>query len=99
MYRHAVDIFARAQSPDHLNTGIGRIKLGRALLRQQRLVEAESELKAGYGIVSKQAAPGVSWLKAARDDLAAVYDALNRPAQAAEIRAEAARVAQPDAAR
>jgi len=94
MYRQAIDIFSHAQSPTHLNTGIARIKLGRSLLRQQRLVEAEGELKAGYDIVSKQAAPGVSWLKAAREDLAAAYDGLGRPEDAARIRAEAARVDQ-----
>ena len=93
MYRNAIDIFSRAQSPDHLNTGIARIKLGRALLRQGRIANAEGELKAGYDIVSKQAAPGVSWLNTAREDLAAAYDALHRPDDAATIRAEAARVA------
>ncbi len=99
MYRQAIDIFSRAQSPNHLNTGIARIKLGRSLLRQRRIAEAESELKRGYDIVSKQAAPGVSWLTTAREDLAAAYDALNRPEQAAHIRAEAARVAQAAATR
>jgi serine/threonine protein kinase/tetratricopeptide (TPR) repeat protein len=99
MYRQAAGIFARAQSPDHLNTGIARIKLGRSLLRQGRTAEAESESKAGYDIVSKQAAPGVSWLISAREDLAAAYDALNRPEEAGRFRAEAARVAQAAAAR
>jgi serine/threonine-protein kinase len=99
MYRQAAEIFSRAQSPGHLNTGIARIKLGRALLRQRRLVEAEGELKAGYDIVSKQAAPSVSWLKNAREDLASAYDGLNRPEQAAQIRAEAARVTQGAATR
>jgi serine/threonine-protein kinase len=99
MYRQAAGIFARAQSPDHLNTGIARIKLGRSLLRQGRIAEAESESKAGYDIVSRQAAPGVSWLISAREDLAAVYDALNRPEEAARFRAEAARVSQAGATR
>jgi hypothetical protein len=99
MYRQAAGIFARAQSPDHLNTGIARIKLGRSLLRQERIAEAESESKAGYDIVSRQAAPGVSWLISAREDLAAVYDALNRPDEAARFRAEAARVTQTGATR
>ena len=60
--RHHRHLFAWAQSPDHLNTGVARIKLGRALLRQGRIANAEGELKEGYDIVSKQAAPGVSWL-------------------------------------
>jgi serine/threonine protein kinase/tetratricopeptide (TPR) repeat protein len=94
MYRDAAVLFSQAQSPGHLNTGIARIKLGRSLLRQGRTAEAERELKAGYDIVATQAAPTVSWLTSARDDLAAAYDALNRPEDAARYRDEAARVAQ-----
>jgi eukaryotic-like serine/threonine-protein kinase len=93
MYREAASLFAETQSPDHLNTGIARIKLGRALLRQGRTIDAEHELKAGYDIVSKQAAPTVSWLKNAREDLVAAYEALHRPIEAERYRAEAARVA------
>jgi hypothetical protein len=44
--------------------------------------------------VAKQAAPSVSWLKTAREDLAEAYDALKRTDEAARFRAEAARVAQ-----
>jgi eukaryotic-like serine/threonine-protein kinase len=94
MYRAAVATFSETQSREHLNTGIARIKLGRALLRQGRIAEAEIESKAGYDIVAKQTAPTVSWLKTAREDLAAAYDALHRPEEAAKYRAEAARVAQ-----
>ena len=47
-----------------LNTGIARLKLGRALLRQQQYGYAESELLAGHGIVSRQTSPSVSWLRA-----------------------------------
>ncbi len=61
--------------------------------------EAERESKAGYDIVSKQAAPSVSWLKSAREDLAAAYDALHRPEEAARFRVEAARVAKAAASR
>ncbi|HEX9606999.1 MAG TPA: tetratricopeptide repeat protein, partial [Gemmatimonadaceae bacterium] len=99
MYREAVSILSRAQSPDHLNTGIARIKLGRSLLRQGRTPEAERESKAGYDIVSKQSAASVSWLKTAREDLADAYDALHRPEEAARFRAEAARVARSAAPR
>jgi eukaryotic-like serine/threonine-protein kinase len=99
MYREAAAIFGKAQSPDHLNTGIARIKLGRSLLRQGRHAEAEVESKAGYDIVAKQTAPTVSWLKSAREDLVAAYDALHRTEEAARYRAEAARVAQVGASR
>ena len=92
MYRAAVATFSATQSPVHLNTGIARIKLGRSLLRQGRTAEAEVESKAGYDIVAKQTAPTVSWLKTAREDLAAAYDVLHRPEEAAKYRAETARV-------
>jgi len=94
MYRNAIDIFSRTQSADHLNTGIARIKLGRALLKQGRTADAERESKAGYEIVSKRAAPSVSWLKSAREDLVAEYDTLHRPGDASRFRTEAARLAQ-----
>jgi len=99
MYRTAVATFSATQSPEHLNTGIARIKLGRALLRQGRTAEAEVESKAGYDIVSRQTAPTVSWLTSAREDLAAAYDLLHRPEEAAKYRAEASRVAQKNLAR
>jgi serine/threonine-protein kinase len=92
MYRAAVATFSATQSPEHLNTGIARIKLGRSLLRQGRTADAEAESKAGYDIVSKQTAPTVSWLKSAREDLAAEYDALHRPDEAARFKAETARI-------
>jgi serine/threonine-protein kinase len=92
MYRTAVATFSEAQSPSHLNTGIARIKLGRSLLRQGRTADAEVESKAGYDIVARQTAPTVSWLKSAREDLAAAYDSLRRPEEAARYRAEAARI-------
>jgi serine/threonine protein kinase/lipopolysaccharide biosynthesis regulator YciM len=94
MYREAVARFTEAQSPEHLNTGIARIKLGRSLLRQGRYAEAEREARAGYQIVAKQAAPTVSWLKNAREDLVAIYTALHEPEQAETFRLEAARIAQ-----
>ena len=86
LYRQAVAMYSETQSPEHLNTGIARIKLGRSLVRQQRYAEAEAELLAGYGIVSRQTSPSVSWLKAAQEDLVALYDATNRPDEAAKYR-------------
>jgi serine/threonine-protein kinase len=88
LYRQAIAIYERAQSPTHLNTGIGRIKLGRVLLRQRRFAEAERESLAGYRIVAGQATPSVSWLQSARTDLADIYDALGRRADADRYRAE-----------
>lgn len=46
------------------------------------------ELLAGHGILAGQATLSVSWLQSARTDLAAVYDALGRPADATKYRVE-----------
>lgn len=88
LYREAIAIYERTLSPTHLNTGIGRIKLGRVLLRQTRYGEAEKQVLAGYAILKAQASPAVSWLKSAREDLIAIYDALGQPRKAEPFRAE-----------
>lgn len=70
LYREALRRYGETLPPTHLNVGIARIKLGRALLRQNRYSEATAELQAGHDIVERQATPSVSWLQAARKDLA-----------------------------
>ncbi len=88
-YREVVRRFAVAQGAEHLNTGIARIKLGRALIRQQRWREGIAESESGYGIVKAGAAPGVSFLQAARRDLAIAYDSLGQRDTAIRFRREA----------
>jgi serine/threonine-protein kinase len=95
LYREAVGIYERTQSPEHLNTGIARIKLGRVLVQRGKLGEAEDHLRAGYRIVSGQASAQVSWLQAARTDLATICDATGRQTEAERMRAEHARYAEP----
>jgi hypothetical protein len=81
-------LYSELQSPQHLNTGIGRIKLGRALVGQKRYSEAEVELLAGYEILTKQTSPSVSWLRNAREDLVKLYTASNKPEQAKRFKSE-----------
>ena len=88
IYRDVVRRYTEALSPNHPNTGIARIKLGRSLLRQQRYAEAEVESRAGYEILIKQTNPTISWLQNARQDLAEEYTALGRPADTAKFKAE-----------
>ncbi len=90
LFREAIRRFGASLDADHVYIGIARIKLGRALLRQQKLQAAAAESRAGYDILSRQAEPSVSFLTAARRDLAAAYDALGQPADAARFRAELA---------
>jgi serine/threonine-protein kinase len=88
LFREVIPMFSQTLAPDNVNTGIARIKLGRTLLRAGRYAEAEQESLAGYEIVAKQASPAVSYLRAARTDLIASYEALQQPERAAHFRAE-----------
>jgi serine/threonine-protein kinase len=82
LFRQALDMYAETLPPDHINTAIGRVKLGRTLLRQKRYHEAEAETTAGYRILEKQVSPSASWMNAARTDLAQIRDALNHSGKA-----------------
>jgi len=53
------------------------------------------EILAGYENLMKQANPGTSYLRGARKDLAAEYDALEQPEEAARFRAELVAAEQP----
>ncbi len=85
LYREALAMYARTLPPEHMNIAITRIKLGRTLLRQNRWREAEGETRAGYDVLAKQANPSVTWLKQARQDLAAIYEALREPGKAKQM--------------
>ena len=88
LYRDAVRRLTDAQGPDHMNTGIARIKLGRTLLYEKRFGEAEVESLAGYDVLARQANPSFGFLQNARHDLVAEYDSLKTPDRAARFRAE-----------
>jgi serine/threonine-protein kinase len=88
LFREAKRIFSGSQGATHVNTAIARLKLGRSLLRQKRYQEALDETKAGFDILVTQAEPSVSYLKAARTDMAAEYEALGRKGEADRVRAD-----------
>jgi eukaryotic-like serine/threonine-protein kinase len=75
-FRQAIDGYSGALSADHAYVGIARIKLGRALLRQQRYADALAESRAGMLIVSKRPGQSSSWLEMARADSAEAAAAL-----------------------
>jgi hypothetical protein len=58
------------------------------LLRQRRFLDASQETRIGYNNLVKQADPAVSFLRAARLDLAAAYDSLGQTELAARFKAE-----------
>jgi eukaryotic-like serine/threonine-protein kinase len=93
----SVEQFTRALSAEHTNTAIARIKLARAMRLQNRCTDALPHFHAGYDILSRQVDPGISFLQAARGDLALCYEALGSPAEATRWRTEHARYLQPPA--
>ena len=86
LYRQAISLYGQTLPADHSYVGIAQIKLGRVLVREKRYQEAEPHSLAGYQIVMKQASPSVVWAQSARQDLAAIYDALRQPEKAAQYR-------------
>jgi tetratricopeptide (TPR) repeat protein len=79
LFREAIRLNSEVLSPTHQNTAIAQIKLGRVLSRQRRYAEAETYLLAGYETLRVEMTPSVSWLRTAREDLAALYRALGKP--------------------
>ena len=88
MFRDAIRRFTETLGADNVNTGEAHIKLGRTLLREKRYKEAEMESRAGYDNLVKQTSPATSYIRAARKDLVADYEALKRPEKAARFKAE-----------
>jgi hypothetical protein len=88
LYRDVMARYEGVLEPDHMNVGITRIKLGRALLRQKRFAEAAAESGAGYEILIKQSDPATGFLRAARIDLTIAYTQLRQPDKSAKFFAE-----------
>jgi len=84
--RDAVGVLVAKLPPGDAHIGAAQLSWGRWLLGQKRYVEAEKQLTAGYEILAKQAHPPADRIREARQDLAAVYDALQEPQKAAKFR-------------
>ncbi len=90
LFREAIAMYDATLPPEHTTTAIAHIKLGRTLLRQRRFAEAAPETLAGYEVIKPQATPGNGFLRAARIDLAAIYDTLGQPERASVYKQELA---------
>jgi serine/threonine-protein kinase len=97
LYREVMRRYEGLLEPDNVNVGITRIKLGRTLLRQGKFADAVTESLGGYEVLVRQANPGISFLKAARTDLAIAYDSLRQPDKAQRFRNELADTLRPAA--
>jgi serine/threonine-protein kinase len=71
LFRQALAMYAQTLPANSLDEGITRIKLGRALLRQNRPAIARAQTVAGYQIVSPLQSPSSTFLLQAKQDLAA----------------------------
>jgi len=89
IFRDVLGRLTKALPADHPDVALARIKLGDVLAGEKRYQEAEGFLIDGYEALRKSNPTAVS-LQAAREDLAAVYDALKMPEKAARFRAESA---------
>ena len=90
LYRDAIRYFTETQGPDHLNTGIAHVKLGRTLLKERRFSDARIESLAGHDILAKQASPSLSFVQNSLKDLAAAADSLRQAGLADGYRRELA---------
>ncbi|MFN8587724.1 MAG: tetratricopeptide repeat protein [Candidatus Eisenbacteria bacterium] len=85
-FRESLAAYEGVLTPDAFDRGVGHLKLGRALLMQERVAEAEKETSLGYRIIAPQADTTSNFLRAAINDLYVEYTALGRPADAARFR-------------
>jgi eukaryotic-like serine/threonine-protein kinase len=86
LFTDTIALYVTLLAPDHLNIGIAESKLGRTLVRQRRYQQAEAHLVTAQDIFTKQPKSSLVWLKTAREDLIAVYDALKQPERAQATR-------------
>ena len=84
--REALKSYAGTLPAGHVEVAIAHFKLGRILLRIKQTTAAERESRTACDMLMK-ADPQGDWLTSARADLAAEYQALGRPAEAAKYRA------------
>ena len=80
-YREAVRRLD-ASSKDSLNAVIAHLKLGRALLRENRFKDAERETLPAYEYLVKHVPADNGFLRASRKDLAAIHDGMEKKAGA-----------------
>ena len=90
LFREALRRYAETLPADHQFVGITHLRLGRSLHQQGRTRQGLQETGEGYRILKAQSDVPAEWLKIAREDLVAEYEALGQKGEAAAMRAELA---------
>jgi hypothetical protein len=72
LFVEALRVLSEVLPAEHREIGVATSKLGRSLLRQRRPREAEPLLLRAIAILEKQPGPESTWLRSAREDLAAL---------------------------
>jgi eukaryotic-like serine/threonine-protein kinase len=88
LFQQSVQTFSETLSAESFKTGVARAELGGALLREERYPAAETELLAGYKIVTSEGHSSTAEAMDARRDLVSLYETLKLPHKAAKFRAE-----------
>jgi eukaryotic-like serine/threonine-protein kinase len=89
LFRDAVARYRQTLPDDHPLISTAEIRLGNALVLQKRFAEAEGHSLAGLDAILR-AAPDLSWVAVAREDLVAIYEGLGQPDRAEQFRDEIA---------
>ena len=90
LFRRVLTVYGEVLDKSHPLQGIARIRFGHALLAAGQAADAEAQSRAGYELLVKRADANPVWMNMARQDLAAAYRALGRPADAARFQGELA---------
>ena len=91
LFRRVLALYREVLPEDHPLQGIARVRFGHVLLGAGQPGDAEAQSRAGYEVLLRRSDPPAIWMTMARQDLAAAYRALGRPADADRFQAELAR--------
>jgi serine/threonine-protein kinase len=91
LYHEALGILEAAVGSENWLVGRNRDRLGRCLTGAGRFADAERELQAARGVMAEHLGPRDSRTLEAVQHLAELYDAWERPAEAARVREALAR--------
>ncbi len=85
MLRRAVRIYQRDSTQLSWQVGAARLELGECLTRQRSFVEAERELLAGFGTITRELGGNHRRADSARVKLRTLYAAWGKPGKADSI--------------